>query len=181
MPSDKVQKENSIRVGVFSDLRAADAVVARLLDAGYTTKQVSVICSDEAKTNYLREQRGVESDPASGGQAPEAAAEGGVVGGAIGALGGFVAAMGAVTAGAGVAVAGPLLALTAAGGAVVGTLVNEMKTRGVEHEAADFYDRAVQNGKILVAVDVGSSSGSETVAERIFEEMSALPVELPRG
>ena len=39
------------------------------------------------------------------------------------------------------------------GGGVVGGLVGAMMTRGVEKELANFYNQAVEQGKILVAAE----------------------------
>ena len=52
-------------------------------------------------------------------------------------------------------------------------------TRGIEKEAADYYDQAVQAGKLLVTVEEsGVDQPSLTVAEKIFAEAGAEPLPL---
>jgi hypothetical protein len=55
--------------------------------------------------------------------------------------------------------------------------------RGVEKEAADYYDQAVQQGKLLVAVELQdpSDAGRLAKAERILAEAGAEPLPLPEG
>ena len=55
-----------------------------------------------------------------------------------------------------------------------------MMTRGVEHELADYYDQAVAEGKILVAVDEHGpkAEGHLSQAEQILAESGALPLAL---
>lgn len=168
-------------VGVFDDLSSADRAVARLLEAGYTKEQVSVICSDEYKADALKHENAIQKEETPESLSVEAAKQGSIVGGSIGALGGFALCLGLVgSSGIGLLIAGPVLAVSTAGGAVVGTLINEMRMRGIEKQSADFYDRAVQEGKILVAVDVRESGEihNPVPADHIFEELNAHPVEL---
>lgn len=173
-----------IHVGVFDNLGDADRAVARLFEAGYSREQVSVICSDKYKSDILKNEEHVKPEATVDSLTVEAAKEGGIVGGSIGALGGFALALGVVgTAGIGLLVAGPVLAVSTAGGAVVGTLITEMMTRGVEKQSAHFYDRAVQDGKILVAVDISEQGAIHSAqrADQIFEELNAHPVGLHNG
>jgi len=50
-----------------------------------------------------------------------------------------------------------------------------MMTRGMEREVADFYDQALEKGKVLLAVEVGDEVTSEQVAtaDRIFLDTGA--------
>jgi predicted ABC-type sugar transport system permease subunit len=95
---------------------------------------------------------------------------------------GGLAAVASVVATGGVAilVAGPIFTAT---GAVAGGLVGAMMTRGVEKEAANYYDQAVTRGKILVAAENQSDQAEQLLAraERVFSAAGAEPIELYAG
>lgn len=166
-----------IRAAVFDTVAKAEAAVGNLLKAGFAKDEITVICTDETKERSFHD---FERQKSAGTYTPVAAVAGGVIGAA---LGGFaVMAAGVATGGIGLVAAGGLAAW--AGGAV-GGLVGAMLTRGVEKELANFYDQAVTDGKILVAVDVHGQSRVASAriaqAERILEESGALPEPLPEG
>lgn len=167
--------EKPVRVGVFSTIRQADEAVAGLLSAGFTKEQITVMCSDRAKEQHFREY---EHRQPAGTNAPMAAATGGAIGSV---LGGLAALAGVVaTGGVGILVAGPIFAAT---GAAAGGFVGAMMTRGVEKEAANYYDQAVTRGKILVAAEDQSDHAEQLLAraERVFAEAGAEPIELSEG
>ncbi|HVX62672.1 MAG TPA: hypothetical protein VHC19_18780 [Pirellulales bacterium] len=167
--------EAPIRVGVFSTITAADCAVAQLLNAGFSKEQISVMCSNDAVENHYRNFE--HQDPAGTNTATAA-----VGGGAIGAtLGGLAVLAGAVTTGGiGLLAAGGIAAWA---GGVVGGLVGAMMTRGVEKELADYYDQAVQRGKILVAAEDHSEAQRQRLAKAatILAECGSEPVALPEG
>jgi hypothetical protein len=164
-----------IRVGVYETVAEADRAVTRLLAAGFHREEVTVICSDEHKEKFFRDVR--TEDPA-GAHTANAAVAGGVIGAAIGGL--ALAASALVTGGAAVLIAGPAIV---GGSALAGTFTGAMMTRGFEKETADYYDQAVQSGKILVGVEVhGAGAGQRlALAERILAESGAQPVPLAEG
>ena len=167
--------ERPIRVGVFLTIRAADCAVENLLKAGFSTEQISVICSDRTKEEHFH---AFEHEEPAGTYTPAAVAVGGAVGAA---LGGLTILAGAVTtAGLGLLAAGGIAAWA---GGIVGGLVGAMMTRGVERELANYYDQAVSQGKILVAVEDHSEAQRQRLAraERILAECGAEPVSLPEG
>ena len=167
--------ERPIRVGVFSTIRAADCAVDNLLKAGFTTDQITVICSDRAKEVHYHQ---FEHEEPAGSYTPAAVAVGGAIGAA---LGGLTMLAGAVTtAGLGLLAAGGIAAWT---GGIVGGLVGAMMTRGVEHELANYYDQAVTAGKILVAAEDHSEAQRQNLAhaERILAACGAEPVALREG
>jgi hypothetical protein len=167
--------ERPIRVGVFSTMRGADCAVDNLLRAGFTTDQITVICSDRAKEAHYHR---FEHEEPAGSYTPAAVAVGGAIGAA---LGGLTMLAGAVTtAGLGLLAAGGLAAWT---GGIVGGLVGAMMTRGVEHELANYYDQAVTAGKILVAAEDHSEAQRQNLAraEQILAECGAEPVALREG
>jgi hypothetical protein len=167
-----VQLDLPIRVGVFSTVREADHAVHGLLNLGYTSDQITVVCSEEWKAAHFREYH--HEDPA-GAHTGKAAA----VGGAIGAvLGGMTAVIGTVaTGGIGLLAAG---GASAWAGGIVGGLIGAMMTRGVERELADYYDQAVVRGKILVAAEDRNPAGQARLqqAALVLEEAGAEPLSL---
>jgi hypothetical protein len=167
--------ERPIRVGVFSTMRGADCAVDNLLKAGFTSDQITVVCSDHAKEAHFRR---FEHEEPAGSHTPAAVAVGGAIGAA---LGGLTMIAGAVTTGGlSLLAAGGLAAWT---GGVVGGLVGAMMTRGVERELANYYDQAVTAGKILVAAEDHSEAQRQNLAraEQILAECGAEPVALPEG
>jgi hypothetical protein len=164
------------RVGVFDRYESADRAVESLADAGFAHDQITVICPTCAP-GVVHDAK--QKEPA-GAHAPAAAS----VGSAIGViLGGLVPLAGIVaTGGVGLLAAGPLLA-GAAGGAVAGGFVGAMLSRGFDTEMANFYDQALEKGKVLVGVDC-KGDGEEArlaTAERILAEAGAETLPLTRG
>jgi hypothetical protein len=164
--------DTPLRVGVFSEVADADRAVKRLLEAGFTKEQITVICSDETRQRHFRQ---FEHQEPAGQHTPAAAAAGSAIGALVA---GATAVVGTLaTGGAALIFTGPLAAWA---GGVVGGLVGAMMTRGVEHELADYYDQAVAEGKILVAVDEHgpAAEGHLSRAEQILAESGALPLAL---
>jgi hypothetical protein len=64
---------------------------------------------------------------------------------------------------------------------VLGGFLGAMATRGVEKEAANFYDQAVSQGKLLVAVEEHEQLPSLALAEHVLAESGAEPLPLPEG
>src|SRR6185437_2587089 len=114
----------------------------------------------------------------AGANTPAAAATGGAIGATLGSI-----ATGAV----GLAIGGvPLLVAGGIGvmaGAVWGGFIGAMMTRGIEKEAANFYDQSVAEGKLLVTIEHHTPSSKPTLAdaEKILAEAGALPLQLPEG
>jgi hypothetical protein len=82
--------------------------------------------------------------------------------------------------------AGPI---TAWAGGIAGGLVGAMMTRGVEKELANFYQQAVVDGQILVAVEEHSNTQRNSnvnwpslpSAARILADAGAKPILLRKG
>lgn len=173
-PSSAVQ-ERPIRVGVYTTVAQADAVINQLQQAGFTRDHISVLCSDPARERHFRE---FEHQEPAGTYTPAAAATGSVIGAVVG---GLAAVAGLVTTGGAAVFAAGAIATWAGG--VVGGLVGAMMTRGVEKELANFYDQALTAGKILVAVEDHGPRQAERLAaaERIIAASGAEPMQLPEG
>jgi hypothetical protein len=174
MTPDKVSRP--FRAGVFATVDAADRAVTGLQEAGFTTEEISVVCSDEARRELFGE---FQHERPSGSSTPRRAAAGGVAGTAVGAL--LAAATVVATGGLSLLVVGPIVGT----GAVFGTFVGAMTSRGVENELADYYDQAVRRGKLLVAAEPDASRDDHAArlatAERVLEAAGAEPVALPEG
>jgi hypothetical protein len=159
-------------MGVFSSLPAADAAVQRLLAAGFSPREISVICSEETRQRHFR---AFEHQKPAGKNTALAATVGGAVGAAIAGLAAVAAA--AATGGAALFVAGGTAAWT---GGVLGGFLGAMMTRGFERELADYYDQAVIEGKILVAAEAHGSSAPRRLAQavEILAQAGAEPLPL---
>ncbi len=175
LPTIAEKQQRPIRAGVFSTVADTKEAVSRLLAAGFTSQHITVVCSDETKERHFRE---FEHQEKAGSNTPAAAATGGAIG----------ATLGSVAAGAvGLAMGGvPLIVAGGIGlmaGAVWGGFIGAMMTRGIEKEAADFYDQAVQEGKLLVTVEHSPAGGSPNLAEAeaILSAAGAEPVSLAEG
>jgi hypothetical protein len=161
--------ETPVRVGVYADVDSARRAVTSLLEAGFTRDQITVVSSDETKERYFRK---FEHQKPAGSNAPAAVTAGGSLGAAIGGL--------AAVAG-GIALGGiPLLVIGGSGlltGGVVGGFLGAMLSRGFEKSAANYYDQAVQRGKLLVAVEDHGPSAPQSLgrAERILAAAGAEP------
>lgn len=167
--------EQRVRVGVFDTVGAADAAIGALLRSGFTRDQLSVICSDEVKREHFH---AVDTSATTG----EHSAGGAVTGSAVGAAVAGALAVTGLSTGAGVLVvmAGGVLL---AAGAAVGGLVGAMMARGLTKEAANYYDQAVTDGKILVVVEDASDEYERNLvkAEQALTSAGSTPVPLPEG
>jgi outer membrane lipoprotein SlyB len=164
--------DRPVRAGVFASLDDARRVVEALRNASYSNDEITVVCSDETKEKYFRE---LEHQQPAGANTPLAATAGGMIGATL---------FGLATVGIGMATGGvPLLVAGGWGawtGGVLGGFVGAMMTRGIEKEAADYYDQAVVRGEILVAVETSDQARLDQ-AERILSAGGAKPLALPEG
>jgi hypothetical protein len=171
-------EETPLRAGVFATVQEADRAVHRLLDAGFTSEQITVLCSDAVKEKLFHE---FEHQVVAGANVPAATIAGGTIGAILGGVTIILAT--AATGGAGLLASGGLAAWT---GGVVGALMGAMSTRGGEKELANYYDQAVADGKLLVAVqdddhDILRQQQRLTLAEQIIAGAGAQPIALCEG
>ncbi len=164
-----------VRAAVFATPVAAQRAIDALLALGFTQREITVVSSDESKERYFRIY---EHQQQAGTSAPAAAAVGGAIGATLFGLSAVAASF--ATGGVPLAIAGGWAVLT---GGVAGGFLGAMLTRGIEKEAANYYDQAVAQGKLLVAVEVhGGDSGRRlTLAEQILAREGEKPVPLPEG
>jgi hypothetical protein len=179
-PSDrelerKEKQERPVRAGVFDTLESAEHAVSKLRESGFSDEEITVVCSDEVKEKHFKQN---EHQQPAGTNTPAATVIGGTVGASLFGLTTF--ALGAATANVPLMVAGGWGIWT---GGILGGFVGAMMTRGIEKEAANFYDQAVVAGKILVvAEDHGPRSAQRLLqAEYALHTAGAEPVALPEG
>jgi hypothetical protein len=167
--------EQSVRAGTFATLAAADRAVAKLLAAGFTPEEINVVCSDEAREAHFQQFR--HQEPA-GKEASSAVGAGVSIGAAVGGL--TAIAVGAATGTVPLIIAG-MTGLSA--GSALGGFLGAMLTRGGEKELSNYYDQAVRQGRILVAVDVHGPQAEirRAQAARLLADQGASPVPLPEG
>ncbi len=164
-----------LRVGIFSAIEKAEMAVTRLLQAGFTRDDITVVCSNRDIEAHFRE---FEHQEPAGFYTPRAVATGAGIGVAVGLVVG--AGLLAFTRDFGFVAMG-CIAVGAC--AVVGGLCSAMLTRGVEKELANFYDQAAPPGSILVAAESHLEHPEQTLkkAEYALAEAGAEPMELDEG
>ncbi len=163
------QREKPIHVTTCNDVASAAGIIHELKSQGFTQQEISVLCSDEHRERLFQTYN--HEQPA-GSHDEEALVDGSIF--AAG-LGGAAVLTGLLTS-AGTAI----FAIGAfAGVAAAGTFVSLMLTRGKEKELADYYDQAVAEGKILVAVETDDPARQQLV-DRIFRSHGDRPVAIPK-
>src|SRR5205809_97031 len=93
-----------------------------------------------------RSSQSLAISTSAGTKTPKTAKTGGVIGAVVGSA--IAVTTLVATGGLAILVIGPLCAGT---GAAVGTFIGAMTSRGVEHQAANYYDQALRRGQLLVA------------------------------
>lgn len=163
------QRHRPIHMAIYDDVPSAAATVHELRGAGFSQEEISVLCSDEHRERLFQDY--VHEQPA-GSHSDEALHGAGFA--AVG-LGSAAVLTGLLTS-AGTAI----FAIGAfAGVAALGTFVSLMMTRGAEKELADYYDQAVTEGKILVAVETDDPNRQKQ-ADVIFRRHGDRPMAIPK-
>lgn len=168
-------------LGVFPSTQEADMAIADLEQAGFSSKDISVIMRQE----------GVPPGVPTGGRGSTVTRDTGTgvtAGGAIGGVAGLIIGIAAVTVpGLGALIAaGPLAvalglveigATTLAGavtGAAAGGIIGALVGLGVPEERAKVYEEAVRKGQVLLAVTV--SPEKENKVNEIFDKHGAAEI-----
>lgn len=150
---------------VFDTHDAADRAIRDLKAAGASNDNISVVARDDGETT---------TTDGSGAEATKDIVGKGALGGGIGALLGVAAlaipgvgpliGAGAIAAAAtgGAAVTGTIVGVTA--GAIAGAL----EDHGVSKEDADYYERELQNGGVMVSVDTDHAKMTTQQANEIL-------------
>jgi hypothetical protein len=153
------------RAGALETIAGADYAIRRLLASGFSKDQLIVICPAKFQDHFRPEVSQAETP---GGSAEEAVVKGGIVGATLGGL----AVAATVLTGGGAAVAA---AVFIGGGAVAGGFSNLIISKGYDEEADDRYKEAIEQGRIVVGVEVYGVGSSRQLAEadRILHEAGA--------
>ncbi|MGZ3584394.1 MAG: hypothetical protein ACXWQ5_02090 [Ktedonobacterales bacterium] len=146
-------------VGVFRDRMSAEQAITELKDTGFDPSRMGLLMQNREEGKEAAKDTGVK---AAGG-----AVTGGVIGGAIGAI---LAATGAfVIPGIGPFVSAGILATAITGGAV-GAIAGGLVGMGIPRPEAEYYEKRVREGGILVTVD---AQGRDAEAREILRRDGA--------
>src|SRR5262245_39421 len=137
--------ETRVHVGVFERAIQADRAVTQLVGAGVPKERITVISPGSPRERFA----GLHWQERSGSHAVAGATAGGIAGAVIG---GLVTTTATLLAGGAAAIVAVALLAGSGSGALYGGFVGAMMTRGREHEVSDFYDQALHEGQILVAI-----------------------------
>lgn len=145
--------KNTAAFAIFPTRAAAESAVDRLVAAGFSNQDVSVLMADHQGTRDFAAEKNTK--------APEGTTTGGIAGGAIGGTLGLLAGLGALAIpGVGPLIAaGPIMGALAGLGAggVVGGLVGALIGLGIPEYEAKRYEGRVKDGGILVSVHCDNS------------------------
>ena len=137
---------------IFTDGESAEREYRRLLDRGYSDRDINVVMSEEARKRHF-------GDPTVRAEVGNKALEGAGVGGGIGAVGGgalaaILAASTVAVPGLGLLVAGPIAAgLVGAGaGAVAGGAIGALVGMGIPEARLKKYEKDLKQGGILMGI-----------------------------
>jgi len=159
-------------VGVFAAEYEASRAIEELKRRGCRTEDISIIARNKADEETLRDE--------SGTVAPEGMATGAATGGLLGGVTGLLMGIGALAIpGIGPIIAAGPLAATLAGAAIgagSGGLVGGLIGLGIPEEEAESYDNYVDEGHILVMVDVEGEQKEQEV-KQIFTKYNSLNAE----
>ena len=153
--------QNKIAAAVFSDRDRAEKAIHELRDAGAPNDAISVIELHESGETETRDGSGHTTHVDSGDSKGSGTAKGLAAGGALGAIAGlgallipgvgpFIAA-GALAETLGVA--GSAAVASGVVGAAAGGLTGALIDYGMDRDDAEYYERRVREGGVLVTVD----------------------------
>jgi len=146
--------KNRAVFGIYPNTTTAESAVARLLAAGFSNNDVSVLMSDVGGTKDFAHQKATK--------APEGTAVGVTTGGVVGGTLGLLAGIGALAIpGVGPLIAaGPIMgALAGLGvGGAVGGLVGALVGMGIPEYEAKRYEGRVKDGGVLLSVHCDTSN-----------------------
>lgn len=166
---------NKVVAAIYHDEDAARDGLEILRDAGFDTKQISLITNREEVLKSLKEDENVDAGTASGAGAASGAA--------IGALGGLVIGVGSLLLPGigGLIIAGPFAsalglvggatATGAATGAITGGLLGLLTKAGMDESDAKHYSEEIETGNILILVP--TTYDNVGIVERILAETEA--------
>ena len=145
--------KNTAAFGIYKTRAQAEQAVDRMLAAGFTKNDISVLLADTTSTKEFSHEKNTK--------APEGTTTGVVAGGAVGGTLGLLAGIGALAIpGVGPLIAaGPIMgALAGLGvGGAVGGLIGALVGMGIPEYEAKRYEGRIKEGGILLSVHCNSS------------------------
>lgn len=170
--------QNKIAAAVFNERDQAERAIKELRQAGVPESAISAIQLHDDKADDKRESGDDvhRSELADHDTKASGAAKGLAAGGALGAIAGlgallipgigpFIAA-GALAETLGVA--GSAAVVSGAVGAAAGGLTGALVDYGIDREHAEYYERRVREGAMLVAVDASDNESAYRAARAIL-------------
>lgn len=133
--------------GLFRTRGGAESAVESLVYNGYPREDISLLMSDATRGREFALQMATK--------APEGAATGATIGGAIGAIAASLVVLGIIVVpGLALVAAGPVVATLAGlgAGAAAGGVAGALIGLGLPEHEAKFYNEAIEKGGILVGV-----------------------------
>jgi hypothetical protein len=160
--------KNTAVFGIFDNATQAEQAVDRLMEAGFTSGDVSVLFPDTKSSKEFAHEKNTK--------APEAATAGVAAGGAAGGTLGLLAGIGSLAIpGLGPLIAaGPIMgALAGMGvGGAVGGLIGALVGMGIPEYEAKRYESRLKAGGVLLSVHCDSSEEVNR-AEQVLKEAGA--------
>jgi hypothetical protein len=145
--------KNTAVFGIYKTRGQAEMAVDRILAAGFSNNDISVLLPDSSTTKEFAHEKNTK--------APEGATTGVAAGGAVGGTLGLLAGIGALAIpGVGPLIAaGPIMgALAGVGvGGVVGGLIGALVGMGIPEYEAKRYEGRIKDGGILLSVHCDTS------------------------
>jgi tetrahydromethanopterin S-methyltransferase subunit C len=160
--------KNTAVFGIYPSTTSAETAVDRIVAAGFSNSDVSVLMADASSTKDFAHEKSTK--------APEGAATGVTAGGVIGGTLGLLAGIGALAIpGVGPLIAaGPIMgALAGLGvGGAVGGLVGALVGLGIPEYEAKRYEGRVKDGGVLLSVHCDTSD-EVSRAKQLLKETGA--------
>ncbi|MGE0495926.1 MAG: hypothetical protein AB7S38_42365 [Vulcanimicrobiota bacterium] len=148
----------------FSDVEMAKKAIGALLDTGLEPELISLVTKNSVKPEKVEDAEEVKQSAAKGvttttpEDAGEGAAKGALIGLGLGELALiatlFIPGVGFVTGGGALVTALGAAVGTAAAGAVTGGVVGYLREQGVPSDIASDYERAIEEGGAMLAIDI---------------------------
>lgn len=152
--------------GLFKTRSSAERAVDSLVNDGYPREDISLLMSDATRGREFALQMATK--------APEGAATGATVGGALGAIAAGLVVLGVIAIpGLAIVAAGPVVATLAGlgAGAAAGGLAGALIGMGIPEHEAKFYNEAIEKGGILLGVYAHDDRAGQ--AKKILEASGA--------
>ncbi|MEK6303801.1 MAG: hypothetical protein AABO41_24100 [Acidobacteriota bacterium] len=152
--------------GLFKTRGVAENAVESLIHNGYPREDISLLMSDATRGREFALQMATK--------APEGAATGATIGGAVGAIAAGLVVLGIVVVpGLALVAAGPIVATLAGlgAGAAAGGVAGALIGLGLPEHEAKFYNEAIEKGGILLGVYAHDDRAGQ--ARKILEASGA--------